>query len=202
MFPPLHFFFSLVKYNSALFSKFQLTNQSFVRGKVQTKLTKLSSDEETADSEKSSHDLLACESVFLCLGQFPRNCSISSLWASPSKFRAPYFPKWPILGHSLLLEYVRLSLCSRAAAFSLRIYFRSLELVEGQWQARWRVELAPTRVSLVNAVSCIKREIFSRRWARTEEGEEKQKQLGSNDKRANELTFRYWNSLQITSSRK
>lgn len=89
---------------------------------------------------------------------------------------------------------------SRAAAYSPRIYFRSLELVEGQWQARWRVDLAPTRVSLVNAVSCIKRGIFS--WARTEEGEEKQKQLGSNDKRANELTFRYWNSLQITSSRK
>lgn len=82
--------FFLVKWNRALFSKFQLTNPLFVET---SKADKAFSNEETADSEKSSHDLLACESMF----SLPRPISteLFHLWASSSKFRAPYFPKWP-----------------------------------------------------------------------------------------------------------
>lgn len=83
-----HNFFQLSE--TALYS--QNFNLLILCSQKRAKLTKLS-DEETADSEKSSHDLLACESMF----SLPRPISteLFHLWASSSKFRAPYFPKWP-----------------------------------------------------------------------------------------------------------
>lgn len=164
-------FFFLVKWFYSLFSKFQLTNLLFVE--TWAKLTKLSSNEETADSEKCSH--LARESTFPCPGQFPRNCSCT---LGRPNFARPIFQNGR--RPPAIRCFASIVSLSRAAAFSAAHLFSQPRISRGSMTSAMKSGLSTSSFGLASSTlfRCIKRGIFSCRWARTETGRRETKAVG------------------------
>lgn len=118
-----HNFFQLSE--TAFYS--QNFNLLILCSQKRAKLTKLSRTKKRPIPKRARTISWRVNQCFPCLGQFPRNCSISG--RRRPNFARPIFQN----GRPFVASRARLTVSlSRAAAYSPRIYFRSLELVEGQ----------------------------------------------------------------------